>query len=127
MIPGLLVLLLWYTPIAAYLLLLSAWARRNVFLWASLPPLVLMLVENRATGTHYVSTFLQYRVSGVWKYFGSGRGFDDWDTGMPTLAALIQHVGATRAWMNADLWLGVLIAALLTFAAIRIRRYRDDT
>jgi ABC-2 type transport system permease protein len=127
MIPGLVLLMLWYAPIASYLLLLSAWARRNVFLWVSLPPLVLMIVENRALGTHYVFTFFQYRLAGIWSYFGSGKGVSDWDDGMPTIGALFQHVGATRAVMDADLWLGVLVAAALTFAAIRIRMYRDDT
>jgi ABC-2 type transport system permease protein len=127
MIPGLALVLLWYAPIAAYLLLISAWARRNVFLWASLPPVLLMIVEDRSTGTHYIATFLHYRLAGIWRYFGSGRGFDDWNNGMPALGALLEHVGATRVLMNADLWLGVLMAAVLTFAAIRIRRYRDDT
>jgi ABC-2 type transport system permease protein len=125
MIPALLLLMLWYSPIAAYLLLLSAWARRSVFLWVSLPPLVLMLIENRATGTHYVATFLQYRLAGIWRFIASGEDFSAWHNGMPDFASLLQT--ATRAAMDADLWLGVLAAALLTFAAIRIRRYRDDT
>jgi ABC-2 type transport system permease protein len=127
MIPGLLLVLLWYSPIAAFLLLLSAWARRNVFLWVSLPPLLLILIEDRSLGTHYVATFLQYRRAGIWHYFGSGKEFSAWHDGMPGFASLFQTVGATRAVMDADLWLGVAAAALLTFAAIRIRRYRDDT
>ena len=32
---------LWYLPIAGYLLLVSVWARRNAFLWAVLPPVAL--------------------------------------------------------------------------------------
>ncbi|MEZ5459666.1 MAG: hypothetical protein R3E65_10305 [Steroidobacteraceae bacterium] len=38
MLLGTLIAALWYAPIAAALLLISAWARRNVFLWAVLPP-----------------------------------------------------------------------------------------
>jgi hypothetical protein len=33
----------------------------------------------------------------------------------------------SRALLNIDLWLGIAVAAALVFAAIRIRRYRDDT
>jgi hypothetical protein len=33
----------------------------------------------------------------------------------------------SRAFLNIDLWLGLAVAALLVFAAIRLRRYRDDT
>jgi hypothetical protein len=33
----------------------------------------------------------------------------------------------SRAFLNIDLWLGLAVAAVLLFAAIRIRRYRDDT
>jgi len=127
MIPGLALVLLWYSPIAAYLLLLSAWARRNVFLWVSLPPVVLLILENRVTGTHYIGTFLQYRVAGIWHYFGTGSGFSDWGRGIPEIGSLFETIGATRAAMDADLWLGILAAALLTFAAVRIRHYRDDT
>src|SRR5690348_530206 len=46
--------MLWVFPIAAYLLLVSAWARRNVFLWAILPPVLIALVE-QAFGTHFLN------------------------------------------------------------------------
>ena len=39
------VIALWYAPIFAWLLLISAWARRTTFLWAVLPPLAVALVE----------------------------------------------------------------------------------
>jgi hypothetical protein len=54
MFVGTLVAALWYAPIAAALLLVSAWARRNVFLWAVLPPVALMLVEEIAFDTNRV-------------------------------------------------------------------------
>src|SRR5881394_351845 len=38
---GLAALALWHAPIYGWLLLVSGWARRTVFLWAVLPPLVL--------------------------------------------------------------------------------------
>ncbi len=41
--------ILWYLPIAAYLLLVSVWARKNAFLWAVLPPAGILLVEGLLT------------------------------------------------------------------------------
>ena len=52
---ALIVVMLWYAPLAAYLMLVSAWAKRNAFLWAAMPPLVAMLVEKIAFGTSYVA------------------------------------------------------------------------
>jgi ABC-2 type transport system permease protein len=127
MLPGLFIVMLWYAPIFGYLLLVSAWARRNVFLWAALPPFLLMLIENRAFGTGYVATFLQYRLAGVWRHFGGDSiDPDNWDRAL-NIGSMFEAVGATRALTDADLWIGLLAAALLVFGAIRIRRYRDDT
>jgi len=32
-----------------------------------------------------------------------------------------------QVFTNIDLWLGLAVAAAFLFAAVRIRRYRDDT
>ena len=44
-------LALWFAPVAAYQLLVSAWARSSVLVWTLLPPLVLILGESFALGT----------------------------------------------------------------------------
>ncbi|MFL6604350.1 MAG: hypothetical protein ACJ8R9_23865 [Steroidobacteraceae bacterium] len=130
MLYGLLVSMLWYAPMAAFLLLVSAWARRNVFLWATLPPLIAIIIERAAFGTRYTQGLLEYRSwSGIWdalltkpigpESIGHGRVY--------SLAALFDNVSMSRAFLNIDLWLGLAVAAVLVFAAIRIRRYRDDT
>jgi ABC-2 type transport system permease protein len=54
MLYGLVVSMLWYAPLAASLLLVSAWARKNVFLWATLPLLIGAIVEKVAFGTRYI-------------------------------------------------------------------------
>ena len=45
---------LWYAPIAAYLLLLSTWAKNKVFLWAVLPPIALPVLEKVFLGTSHI-------------------------------------------------------------------------
>jgi ABC-2 type transport system permease protein len=121
--------LLWYTPVAGYLLLVSAWSRRNVFLWAILPPLGAILVERMTLGTHFLADLIKYRTLGV----PGGNSLHSairsvvhnlHDTSMSMQSELIR-IG--QALINIDLWLGVAVAVGLAFVAVRIRRYRDDT
>jgi ABC-2 type transport system permease protein len=116
---------LWYAPLAAYLLVVSAWARRSPFLWLLLPPVAAQIVEKVAFDTHYVGSFLGYRLIGIWPvlfahgHSGHGRSF--------ALSSALNQLKLGAALSNIDLWLGLLAAAGLVFAAIRIRRYRDDS
>jgi ABC-2 type transport system permease protein len=129
MLYGLLVSMLWFAPMAAFLLLVSAWARRNVFLWATLPPVIAIIIERAAFGTRYTANLLEYRSwSGLWHALlvepitpASGHGQ------VVSLAELFDNVPMSTAFLDIDLWLGLAVAAVLVFAAIRIRRYRDDT
>jgi ABC-2 type transport system permease protein len=129
MLYGLIVAILWYLPFAAFLLLVSAWARRNVFLWATLLPLIGWLGERLAFGTHYFGGLLEYRSwSGFWAaVFGPLNPEEVGNGRIVSLAELFDNVSMSRAFLNIDLWLGVAVAAVFVFAAIRFRRYRDDT
>src|SRR5207253_4505370 len=55
---------LWYAPIFGWLLLVSAWARRAVFLWAALPPLAIGVVEKIAFNTSHFAAMLGNLFSG---------------------------------------------------------------
>jgi len=130
---GLAAAMLWYAPIAAYLMLVSSWARRNVFLWAVLPPVLALFVEEVTFNTDYVKSFLGHRLGGIWGEFGIGRELDrlesalEQDASVPPVKQLLETVDASAPFTSPDLWLGVVVAALLVWAAARIRRYRDDT
>jgi len=116
---------LWYAPCAAYLLVVSAWARRSPFLWLLLPPVAAQIVEHIAFDTHYISRFLGYRLTGIWPilfghmHFGRGRA--------AALSSALNQLDVGAVLSDIDLWLGVAAAAGLVFVATRIRRYRDDT
>ena len=118
---------LWYAPIYAYLMLVSAWARRSVMMWASLPPTVAPLLEWLTLRTHYIWDFISYRCFGIWRIIGVGQS--DVPIGRHVriggMGLGASHFGA--AFSNIDLWLGVIAAVALLYAAARIRRYRDDT
>jgi ABC-2 type transport system permease protein len=130
MLYGVVVCILWFAPVAAALVLFSAWVRKNVFLWTTLPPVIAIIVERAAFGTRHIADLLSYRTfSGVWSVLGinptppesihHGR--------VVSLADLFDNVEMGKAFLNIDLWLGLAVAAAFLFAAIRIRRYRDDT
>ena len=124
--------ILWYAPVAAYLLLVSAWSRRNVFLWAVLPPLILSVVERVAFGTSYVASVFMYRLGGIWTALGLNQVSQ---TAMLTtehgrilyLPKVFDALDAGALFANTGLWVGLIIAGALTYAAVRVRRYRDDT
>jgi ABC-2 type transport system permease protein len=55
---------LWNAPITGYLILVSAWARRNPLMWAMVP-LLLALLEFILLHTTYLWTFIHYRINGI--------------------------------------------------------------
>jgi ABC-2 type transport system permease protein len=115
---GLVTLALWHAPLYAWMLLVSAWAKRVPFLWAVLTPAGLCLVEKIALGTSFVSHALANRLAGAFP-----AAFTSVDAGqvMPvTLAQLapLQFLGTPA------LWSGLAITVVFLAAAIRLRRYR---
>jgi ABC-2 type transport system permease protein len=120
--------MLWYAPLAAALMLVSAWARRSPFLWATLPPVLAPILERMALGTHYLWDFYRYRTTGIWHVLTDG-----YHWGLIThhdvqpVGTLFDELQFAAAYSNIDLWLGVLATGAILFLAVRIRRYRDDT
>ena len=56
---------IWYLPIAAYLLVVSAWAKRAVMLWSILPPIAFIIAERWFFGTHVLAHHMGERVLGL--------------------------------------------------------------
>ena len=55
---------LWYAPIYAWLMFVSAWSRRAALLWAVLPPLGVGFLERIVFGTSHLGAMLLDRVGG---------------------------------------------------------------
>jgi len=106
---------LWYAPGYAWLLLISAWARRAAFLWAVLPLVAVAAAERIAFGTSYFVAALGRHMGGpsASALTGSGMSMNDM-----TSVAPAQFLSA------AGLWIGLAVAAAFLAGAVRLRRSR---
>jgi ABC-2 type transport system permease protein len=120
MLYGLTVHSLWFAPIYAWLLLVSAWARRTPVLWAALP-LAIPLVEKLAFQTSYFGALLKYRVTGA---MAEAFAVSPQRAGGGSLDGLSQLTPA-RFLAAPGLWVGLFLAALFLAAAVRLRRNRE--
>jgi ABC-2 type transport system permease protein len=118
---------LWYLPIAAALLLFSAWVPRGPILWASLVPVVAPIVERVALGTHYIWSFEIYRTNGIWHKLMLGPNVFSSFSNLPPVGIVLDTFNIRGAFTDVDLWLGVAAALAMAYAAARVRRYRSDT
>ena len=119
----LVVIALWHAPVYGWLLLVSGWARRAIFLWALLPPLAIGIFEFFAFRTTHVFRILGDRLFGfATRSFTlqtpSGESVD------PHMLLLPQLTPASYL-SSPGLWIGLVAAAVLIAAAIRLRRYRE--
>jgi ABC-2 type transport system permease protein len=114
---------LWYAPIYAWLLLVSAWARRATFLWAVLPPLAIFAVEKIVFNTSYFAAWLAYRFSGPEAFnFSSSPGLSAQAGGVSMTG--MTSLDPAKFFSTPGLWFGLIVAAAFLFAAARLRRYR---
>jgi ABC-2 type transport system permease protein len=124
---------LWYAPVIAYLMLVSAWAPRGPFLWAVLPPVAIWVLERVVLYSEYVGDFITGRLFGLYRLIGArdepAAGASDADAGAEvTKLSNIDMAGSLADFYTSpDLWLGVVAAGLLLAAAMWVRRYRDET
>jgi ABC-2 type transport system permease protein len=127
MLVMLLISALWYAPIAAALLVLSV-ATRRPLLWATLVPVLAPILERIALGTHYLRDFIAYRAFGIWGTLAFPHShMISRHYGLHPVGSLLEDLNFRGAFTDIDLWLGLAAAAALSYAAVRLRRYRDDS
>jgi ABC-2 type transport system permease protein len=109
--------MLWFAPFYAWLLLVSAWARRAPFLWAILPPLAVGIFEQVAFHSSHFFALIINRFSGGSDAVASMMGTFPFHPGM------LLTVGAFL--LAPGLWIGLLFAAIFLAAAVRLRHSRE--
>jgi ABC-2 type transport system permease protein len=135
------VYVVWALPTIGWLLLVSSWARSKVFLWAVGAPLVALMVAkwlsfllaNFSDGSSslletvrdIVAQGLGGLVPGIWFLY---KGIDPStlhraDKSLD-LGGLVSQSWGTLG--SLDAWAGALVGVAMIFAAMRIRRWRDE-
>jgi ABC-2 type transport system permease protein len=115
----LIVVALWYAPVYAWLLLLSAWARRKPILWAWLPPFAISILEKIAFNTSHFNHMLRHRLIGWF-----AQAFTPQAQGGVSMDPL-QALDPGKFLSTPGLWIGLAFAAIFLAAAVRLRRYRE--
>jgi ABC-2 type transport system permease protein len=103
---------LWHAPVYGWALLVSGWARRATFLWASLPLLGISFFEKITFNTSHFFSMLRDRLIGF-----APRAFAFSDHAVPQLTP-------GQFLSSPGLWIGLVFAVAFIAAAVRLRRYR---
>jgi ABC-2 type transport system permease protein len=122
---------IWYLPIAGWLMLVSAWAKRAVMLWSVLPPLVAYIFERVFFGTHVIGHTLTRRLMGlpmvafngakhVWT---QGSGVVD-NSGLPV--RVWNLINPSGFFTSAETWIGAAVGIVLIVGAIQLRMRRSE-
>jgi len=113
---------LWYAPVTAYLLLASAWAPKSPFLWASLPPIALSMLEKIVFGSDHVTSLLKDRMlAPIEAMFSDDRVGD----GAVQAMDIVGNISALL--VSPGMLLGLVAAAALMTGVVWVRRYRDES
>ena len=111
-------MILWHAPVVAWLLLVSAWARRVPFVWAVAPLAALAVIEHLAFSGRSTPNLLEHRFTGGF----TGAFTVDSLGGKPVSS--LADLDPVRLFSQPGVWIGLMVAALFLFAAIRLRRSR---
>lgn len=107
---------LYYAPIYGWLLLVSAWARRAPFLWATLPVAAVLIIEKLVFNTSVLAKLLLSRLAGGPAAIPFHMGI------VPPSLPTLPDIGEFLA--SPGLWIGFALCAAFLTAAARLRRYQ---
>jgi ABC-2 type transport system permease protein len=122
LIYGIGVFTLWHAPIYAWLLLISAWARRVPILWALLPMVVINVVEKMVFNSSHFASLLRYRFIGA---ITVAFNVTPKANGHFGIIDRFEQLNPGRFLATPGLWIGLLLAAVFLAAAVRLRRNRE--
>jgi ABC-2 type transport system permease protein len=126
---------IWYLPIAGWLLVVSAWAKRAVILWSILPPLAVILAERVFLGTHVIARQLGARLglssyaSHAFQYVPGTENWVNTEIGHDTITAPVsvyRFVNAGGFFSSPETWIGAAAGIALIVCAIQLRMRRTE-
>jgi ABC-2 type transport system permease protein len=123
----------WFLPVAGWLMVVSAWAKRAVMLWAVLPPLVLYIIERVFFGTNVIGHIIMERFKGLPAAALKGPGADSWtvagsgDSATLNLPPDVFHfINPLGFISNPQTWVGAAVGVALIVGAIYLRMRRTE-
>ena len=123
---------IWFLPISGWLLVVSAWAKRAVLLWAILPPLAAILAEHLFVHTHVIANVLSGRLLTGYRdaAFHDPIPHHEWSMRAGDPAAALEStwrmLDLVGFLSNPQTWIGALCGAALIGAAIQLRMRRAE-
>ncbi|MEA3174021.1 MAG: type transport system permease protein [Gammaproteobacteria bacterium] len=120
---------IWYLPIAGWLMLVSAWAKRAVMLWTLLPPLVLYLIEKWFLNTHVVQNVLGQRLVGyaAVAYHGNEQWINDNMSEAATVPVSVwRFINPAGFFSSLEVWIGLAVGVAMIVGTIQLRMRRSE-
>ncbi len=121
---------LWMSPFLGWFLFVSAFTKRSPLLVAFLPILVVPMLERIIFGSAIFSEAIFVR-TGKMPLFRGMESADFFDEDKLSVSgeaiSLLARIDLARFLTSPSLWLGLVVCALFTTAAIYMRRYRDES
>ena len=124
---------LWLAPVHAWLLLVSAFARRAVLGWAVAPPALLVVAERILLGTRHFADMIGHRMIGGFQLAFSNEHqqhsiFMESDGVMVSaFPALGEFLTPGRFLASPSLWAGIAVGVMFLAGAVWLRRWRDES
>jgi ABC-2 type transport system permease protein len=122
---------IWYLPVAGWLMLVSAWAKRAVILWSFLPPLVLYIIAAWFLHTNVVGRVLSRRLTGLPMIALNASGGQSWhvDDATHTLylpSSVFHFINPSGFFSSPETWIGAALGVALIAGAIQLRMRRSE-
>lgn len=127
---------LWALPTVGWLLMVSAWAKSKVFLWAVGTPVIAIIIikwAEKLLGTAMnADWFIQNVVArGLLGLLpGAWFGFEQVQPELLTAGRTMDFGNVfAQSWMTLtgpSVWIGAIAGGLMIFAAMRLRRWKDE-
>jgi ABC-2 type transport system permease protein len=132
------VYMLWALPTVGWLMMVSAWAKSKVFLWAVGVPLIVVIAIKWMEAAYGVSLnsdwFIQNvilrgmgsLIPGIWMAFERIGPDQLIQPGMKTFNSTSVFLASWSILLKPSIWVGAVAGGAMIFASMRLRRFRDE-
>ena len=122
---------IWMSPLVGWFLFVSAYTKRSPFMMAFLPLALIPLLEGIFLHSKEFATMVWGRMASIPIHSGVAdieELFDDDNFKLnEQMISVLEHLDIGRFVSSPSMWAGVLVCGLLSFAAIYVRRFRDES